>query len=203
MIKPKPHIVAVKKSIKKFFIGAVFWYAQWFQFTYWDICSINRILPQEHSIYEEAVPVSTTLHSEKLDGIGNIAKAIIEYGHDHLVWWFEGNLGAGKTTLIQEICRQLGVTEKVTSPTFSIVNEYLDGDGEPLYHFDFYRVKDSLEALDIGVAEYFESGHPCLLEWASQVEEVVPEEHLKVDITVLADARREIRLTIYGPERGI
>jgi tRNA threonylcarbamoyladenosine biosynthesis protein TsaE len=144
--------------------------------------------------------INKSLHTNSLEDVPQVAKQIIAFAGQCRLWWFEGNLGAGKTTLIQAICEQLGVADEVNSPTFSIINEYLDRNGNPVYHFDFYRLEDESEALDVGVEEYFYSGHFCLMEWASQIEGLVPEEHLKVDITNLGEGRREITLTIHEPE---
>lgn len=95
---------------------------------------------------------------------------------------FDGKMGAGKTTFIKAVCEELGVEDVITSPTFAIVNEYTDGQGEPVYHFDFYRIKRSEELLDMGGEEYFYSGCLCLMEWPDMVEEYLPEETLFVKI---------------------
>ncbi|SDK59527.1 tRNA threonylcarbamoyladenosine biosynthesis protein TsaE [Catalinimonas alkaloidigena] len=112
------------------------------------------------------------------------------------VWTFEGDLGAGKTTLIQEICRQQGVTDRVSSPSFALVNEYQRADGMPVYHFDFYRIESEEEAVDIGTEEYFESGTLCLVEWPSRIPHLLPPQHLKISISVdtMADATHHARI---------
>lgn len=95
-------------------------------------------------------------------------------GHKkHTVIRIDGAMGAGKTTLISEICKKIGVLEATSSPTFSLVNIY-QGKKEPIYHFDFYRLENPNEAIDFGVEEYFESGHLCLLEWAEIISEHLP-----------------------------
>jgi len=91
----------------------------------------------------------------------------------HTVIRIDGAMGAGKTTLISEICKKMGVLEATSSPTFSLVNNY-QGKKEPIYHFDFYRLENPNEAIDFGVEEYFESGHLCLLEWAEIISEHLP-----------------------------
>jgi len=91
----------------------------------------------------------------------------------HTVIRIDGAMGAGKTTLISEICKKMGVLEATSSPTFSLVNNY-QGKKEPIYHFDFYRLENQNEAIDFGVEEYFESGHLCLLEWAEIISEHLP-----------------------------
>lgn len=104
---------------------------------------------------------------------------------------FFGKMGVGKTTLIKELCVRLGVQETVCSPTFAIINTYTTGDGEPVYHFDFYRLKNAEEAYDIGYEEYFYSGEYCFTEWTEKVEELLPERYVRVDITE-TDGLREL-----------
>ena len=113
------------------------------------------------------------------------------------VWLFEGEMGAGKTTLIKAICQQLGVEDTVQSPTFSIVNEYRTVVGDPVYHFDFYRINEIEEAVQIGAEEYFYSGSLCLIEWPSKIEPVLPDRFLKVEIEVEKDSSRKILLSVY------
>ncbi|MDR0422947.1 MAG: tRNA (adenosine(37)-N6)-threonylcarbamoyltransferase complex ATPase subunit type 1 TsaE [Proteiniphilum sp.] len=98
------------------------------------------------------------------------------------VFAFYGEMGAGKTTFIRAVCRELGVTESVTSPTFAIVNEYGTDDGATVYHFDFYRVRGTEELFDLGCEEYFCSGHPCFIEWPGVAEPVLPEETVRLRI---------------------
>ncbi len=95
---------------------------------------------------------------------------------------FDGPMGAGKTTLIKELCRQLGVEGNVSSPTFALVNEYETTAGKVIYHFDFYRIKDEQEALGIGALEYFDSGELCLVEWPSLIPNLLPEHYLLVSL---------------------
>ncbi|WP_210487581.1 tRNA (adenosine(37)-N6)-threonylcarbamoyltransferase complex ATPase subunit type 1 TsaE [Rufibacter aurantiacus] len=111
---------------------------------------------------------------------------------------FEGDMAAGKTTFIKAICAQKGVREPVSSPTFSLVNEYEAADGELIYHFDFYRIENEAEALDIGALEYFSSGHLCLIEWPSKVTDLLPQEGIEVTIaTGEAEEARIISLSVY------
>lgn len=105
---------------------------------------------------------------------------------------FYGQMGAGKTTLIKEICNVLAISDPVTSPTFSLVNEYLTPEGNPVYHFDFYRINKTEEAFDFGYEEYFFSGNLCLIEWPEIIEELIPDNAVKVHITVLEDGSRII-----------
>ncbi len=112
------------------------------------------------------------------------ARAFLDHIGDSRVIAFYGSMGAGKTTFITALCEALGVRDVVNSPTFTIVNEYRDGAGEPVYHFDFYRINRLSEALDIGLYEYFDSGALCLVEWPEMIEELLPEDVLKVQILV-------------------
>lgn len=95
---------------------------------------------------------------------------------------FYGAMGAGKTTLIKNLCHKMGVTDEVNSPTFAIVNEYVTDEGESVYHFDFYRIKKIEEAYDIGFENYFDSGNLCLIEWPEMIEPLLPERYIRVEI---------------------
>ena len=108
------------------------------------------------------------------------------------VFAFNGKMGAGKTTFIKAICKALGVEDVVTSPTFAIINEYADGEGMPVYHFDFYRIKNLREACDMGCEEYFYSGNPCFIEWPEMVQELLPDDTVTVSIEVCEDGSRTV-----------
>jgi len=123
------------------------------------------------------------------------AQALISFAADQKIWIFDGEMGAGKTTLITAICQQLQVVDTVSSPTFSIVNEYATFDGQTLYHFDFYRLKDELEALDIGLEEYLDSGNICMMEWASKVVNLLPEQFLHIRVEIVDEQSRMLHLT--------
>ena len=112
------------------------------------------------------------------------ARAFLDHKGPANVVAFYGSMGAGKTTFITALCEALGVRDVVCSPTFTIVNEYRDGAGNPVYHFDFYRINRLSEALDIGLFEYFDSGALCLVEWPEMIVELLPEDALKVQILV-------------------
>ncbi len=101
-------------------------------------------------------------------------------------------MGAGKTTFIKAICEVLGVEDVITSPTFALVNEYTSGDGDPIYHFDFYRIKKLDEVYDMGYEDYFYSDSLCFLEWPELIEEILPEDAVKVTITEMGDGSREV-----------
>ena len=107
---------------------------------------------------------------------------------------FEGEMGAGKTTLIRALCAALGVEDDVSSPTFALVNEYRDGRGRPIYHFDFYRVDSEEEAARLGAAEYFDSGYLCLVEWPSRVAGLLPPQRLLVELAVTGPESRELSI---------
>jgi tRNA threonylcarbamoyladenosine biosynthesis protein TsaE len=110
------------------------------------------------------------------------ANALLEFLNDSTVIAFYGQMGAGKTTFIKAICKNLGVEDNVSSPTYSIVNEYSTVEGKIIYHFDFYRIKDENEALDMGFEDYLYSGNPCLIEWPEKVSSLLPKEMVKVNI---------------------
>ena len=132
------------------------------------------------------------------DDLGAAIKAILEVGQQADIRLFIGQMGAGKTTLIKAICEELQVLDEVSSPTFSIVNEYLTADDKTLYHFDFYRLEEEEEAYNIGVEEYFYSGNICMIEWPERVEGLLPDEFLRIDISENADQSRTIKLTMHG-----
>ena len=119
-----------------------------------------------------------------ISDINSVAKAFVKEMSDKNVFAFYGEMGAGKTTFIKEICKVLGVTETIASPTFAIINEYKRGDGNPIYHFDFYRIKNMEEAYDFGYEDYFYSGHLCFIEWPELVEPLLPEDVVKVQIII-------------------
>lgn len=126
------------------------------------------------------------------ENIQQAAAQFVQAMHGATVFAFYGKMGAGKTTFIKALCRELGVADTVNSPTFAIVNEYEDGQGEPVYHFDFYRIKRLSESYDMGCDEYFYSGHPCFVEWPELIEDILPQEAVRVDISELPDGSRQV-----------
>lgn len=129
---------------------------------------------------------------EHLDQLANVAKALLLAKGEHNIWFIEGEMGAGKTTLITEICKQLGVIDNIGSPTYSLVNEYQSINNQTIYHFDFYRLKTEMEALDYGLEEYFDSGNLCICEWPSQIPNLWPSQYFYCKITILEDGKRNI-----------
>lgn len=114
-----------------------------------------------------------------------------EIGNNRLIALY-APMGAGKTTFTTAVCRRLGVTDAVCSPTFTIINEYMTSAGEPMYHFDFYRINKLAEAVDIGLDDYLYSDCLCIMEWPENVEELLPEETLRVHIRVNPDGSRTL-----------
>ena len=124
------------------------------------------------------------LHCQSTDDLDNISHEILRLFPDRRIFGFYGQMGAGKTTLIKNLCKHLGVTDTVNSPTFAIVNEYRTICGEAVYHMDFYRVRNSRELMDIGYEEYFYSGDYCLIEWPEKFEELLPDNFVYIQIVV-------------------
>ncbi|MCQ2134064.1 MAG: tRNA (adenosine(37)-N6)-threonylcarbamoyltransferase complex ATPase subunit type 1 TsaE [Bacteroidales bacterium] len=128
-----------------------------------------------------------------LNDLDRAAKQFLEEIGDNKLIAFFAPMGSGKTTFTTAICRQLGVEEDaVSSPTFAIVNEYRTASGEMMYHFDFYRLNRPEEALDIGFYDYIDSGNLCIMEWPENIEEILPEETLRVSITANPDLSRTV-----------
>ena len=113
----------------------------------------------------------------------------------HPIVCFNGDLGAGKTTFIRQLCLEWGVMDNISSPTFSIINQYKSTSKGSVFHFDFYRMEDAKEAMDIGVEEYLDSGQICLIEWGEKIESLLPQENIHiVEISLAADNKRVLEL---------
>ena len=130
----------------------------------------------------------------RIDELPELAKKLLEFAQDEHFFIFIGEMGAGKTSFIKAFCKVLGVEELVSSPTFSIVNEYQAKEGK-VYHFDFYRLKSVREAYDLGYEDYFYSDAYCLVEWPQLVEDLLPAHYIKVEIKLKTENEREFIFT--------
>ena len=131
--------------------------------------------------------------AKNIDDLDQICVKLIEQ-FKHKVVLFYGEMGAGKTTLIKYLCKELGVIESTSSPTFSIVNEYLSKDGNSIYHFDFYRIEKESEVLDLGYEDYFYSGNYCFVEWPEKIPHLIPESTINITIKLDANNNRLISI---------
>lgn len=145
-----------------------------------------------------------TFSKAKLDDLGMIARELIEKIGKTDIWLFYGEMGAGKTTLIKTLGEELGVTDAMSSPTFSIVNEYgLRDDNKKIFHFDFYRLKNEIEAYDIGLEEYFYSGHLCFVEWPEKIPNLLPASYAKITLEIEDNTHRTIAVSLHdGKEKN-
>ncbi|SEP61714.1 tRNA threonylcarbamoyladenosine biosynthesis protein TsaE [Flavobacterium urocaniciphilum] len=134
------------------------------------------------------------IETYSLEEINKIAKQILSTPNLKKVITFHATMGAGKTTLIKELVKELGVTGNSSSPTFSLVNEYQSDSGEIIYHFDLYRINDELEAYDMGIDEYFYSDNWCFIEWPEKIPHLLPLDHASIVIRPLLNGKREILL---------
>ncbi|MDD3406079.1 MAG: tRNA (adenosine(37)-N6)-threonylcarbamoyltransferase complex ATPase subunit type 1 TsaE [Sphingobacteriia bacterium] len=131
---------------------------------------------------------------KSLNMLPEAAKWFVNNMGQDTLFSFEGVMGAGKTTFIKAICEELGVEDVVNSPTFAIINEYTAGNGRPVYHFDFYRVKSLQEAIDFGINDYLYSGNLCFMEWAKEIESLLPDNYVKVAIVENRQGERVITI---------
>jgi tRNA threonylcarbamoyladenosine biosynthesis protein TsaE len=125
-----------------------------------------------------------------IDHIREAAREFVEHIGDRRVFAFYGKMGAGKTTFVKAICEELGVDDVITSPTFAIINEYTSTKDDTIYHFDFYRIKKLEEVYDMGYEDYFYSGALCFIEWPELIEEILPDDAVRVSITEQDDGSR-------------
>lgn len=127
-----------------------------------------------------------------LEGLPQVVKELLKQGREYTVWLLLGDMGSGKTTLAKQIVREIGVVSLVTSPTFSIVNQYGGAGGTTIYHFDFYRINNVAEALDLGFEEYLASGNLCLIEWSEKIKALLPDRFFEIRIQHHDSLSREI-----------
>ena len=122
-----------------------------------------------------------------------VAQQILDQNPNKVIV-FNGEMGVGKTTLIKQLCKTLGVNDATSSPTFSLVNEYQTKSNQTVYHFDFYRLNKETEALDMGVDDYLYSGNWCFIEWSEKIENLIPEQHTEITIELLPSGERQLEL---------
>ena len=145
---------------------------------------------------------SSTWHEVRQEELGEVARSFLGQAGHCPVWLFYGEMGSGKTTFIKSLCVEMGVRDSMSSPTFSIINEYITADGKRVYHFDFYRIENEVEAYDVGSEEYFYSGNLCLIEWPEKIPSLIPAEHAEVSIVVENQNHRTIALSVHdGKEK--
>ena len=128
-----------------------------------------------------------------LPQLEDVAQKILDQNPNKVIL-FHGEMGVGKTTLIKQMCKNLGVTDATSSPTFSLVNEYETPSNQLVYHFDFYRLNKETEALDMGIDDYLYSGNWCFIEWAEKIPNLIPESHSVITISLLPDGNRSLQL---------
>lgn len=150
-------------------------------FKLWYFCIMNTL--------------PATIRFQELSELDTVAASLLRIGENVPVWLFSGSMGVGKTTLIKKLCELLGVKSIVQSPTFSLVNEYITQKGVLVYHFDFYRIRSEIEALDIGIEEYFDSGGFCFVEWPEKIESLWPYPHLLITMDMDENGHRVLVVT--------
>ncbi len=157
------------------------------------ICkNTNRAFTDKNQYFCAVKAQETFIQYQSLDEMPGVAARLLAAGGSLPVWLMHGDMGVGKTTLIKALCAVLGVESTVQSPTFSIVNEYGTVAGEAIYHFDCYRLKNEVEAYDIGAEEYLYSGYRCFVEWPEKIEALWPESYFKIQMTTQPNGSRQI-----------
>lgn len=131
---------------------------------------------------------------QNLDSYATAAREFIENMGERRIFAFYGSMGAGKTTFIKAVCEAMGVEDAINSPTFAIVNEYEDADSNTIFHFDFYRIKSIAEVYNMGYEEYLYSNAYCFIEWPELIEELLPEETVKVTIEETPEGQRKVTM---------
>ena len=150
---------------------------------------------QRDGLRSTMIPMYTVSFS--IEQLGEVAAGLLEAFPEQRFFAFFGKMGVGKTTLIKALCDCLGVSDNVCSPTFAIVNQYRAGNGSPVFHFDFYRLKNLDEAFDIGYEEYFFSGEYCFTEWTEKIEPLLPDQYVRVEI-VEDEGQRSLTATVVS-----
>lgn len=130
--------------------------------------------------------------SYDLSELKALACSLIKAAKNQKIWVFQGAMGTGKTTLIKAIAEEYGIVDQVSSPSFGIVNQYENNEKQIFYHFDFYRIEDPTEALDIGIEDYFYNENYCWLEWAEKIENFIPEDFFLIKITSISEYKRQV-----------
>ncbi|MCW0482619.1 tRNA (adenosine(37)-N6)-threonylcarbamoyltransferase complex ATPase subunit type 1 TsaE [Gaoshiqia sediminis] len=137
--------------------------------------------------------IMLSIQVNSVDGLKQAAKQLLEVFQDDRIFAFYGKMGAGKTTFIKALCRAMGSVDNITSPSFALINEYDTAGDEKIFHFDFYRIKDVGEALDIGFDDYIYSGQYCFMEWPEKIEPLLPENLVEVHIEEISPTARQIK----------
>lgn len=138
--------------------------------------------------------MNNTIHIENINNLESGARKFIQQMGEDKIFAFYGEMGVGKTTFIKSVCKLMGVTQIVNSPTFSIINEYETSDLKIIYHFDCYRINKITEAIDMGIEEYFTSGKICFIEWPEKISSILPDSNLKVLMSEMEDQSRIIEI---------
>jgi len=139
--------------------------------------------------------MNKTFDIEHVDQLGEVANQIATLSEDNSVIVFNGEMGAGKTTLINQVCKLLKVISPISSPTYGIVNTYERESGDDVCHFDFYRLPDEIEAVQSGLDEMLDSGNICLIEWAERILKLLPMNYVRVNISITGENSRKIEIT--------
>ncbi len=139
--------------------------------------------------------MNKTFDIEHVDQLGEVANQIATLSEDNSVIVFNGEMGAGKTTLINQVCKLLKVISPISSPTYGIVNTYERESGDDVFHFDFYRLADEMEAVQSGLDEMLDSGNICLIEWAERILKLLPMNYVRVNISITGENSRKIEIT--------
>lgn len=148
---------------------------------------------------ESEIDKTLLFEGVKLADLERVAKEIYDFGSDYRIWLFQAQMGGGKTTFIKALCNYLEVSDHVSSPTFALVNEYFSSREGSIYHFDFYRLENEIEAVDIGAEEYFYSGNLCLIEWPEMIPSLLPDTFLKINIAGMDETgSRIIKVEKHG-----